>query len=214
MSEIKYPPKHHQEKDFENVIEVVKNYPFGTLVTVKNNEPLITHIPFVYEKDESTYGKLVAHIDKYNPQVETLTNDSIVTAVFQGPDCYISPSIYTTKQLPTWNYIFAHLKGKIKVLTDKEAVKNTIVKMTSFLEGEDPKYVLEQDDPRMESLVDYIVGFEIEITHWEGKFKFSQDKLKKDQGIAKQVLINSQKKDVSAFVDYIYENHENAQKSK
>lgn len=191
---------------------MVKSYPFGTLVTAKNNEPLITHIPFVYEEDGSTYGKLVAHIDKYNPQVKTLIDNAIAKAVFYGPDCYISPSIYTTKQLPTWNYIFAHIKGKVKLLTDKETVKKTIVRMTSILEGENPKYVLSQDDPRMESLVNYIVGFEIEITHWEGKFKFSQDKLKKDQGRAKQELINSQKKDVAAFVESIYKNHENAKK--
>ncbi|WP_273565921.1 FMN-binding negative transcriptional regulator [Maribacter halichondriae] len=210
---MKYPPQHHQEASFKNVLEVVKNYPFATLVTAKNDTPFITHIPIVYEDDGSTHGKLVAHIDKYNPQVETLTHGAIVTSVFYGPDCYISPSTYSTKQLPTWNYIFAHLKGKVTLLTDKESVKHTMVRMTSFLEGENPKYELALDDPRMDALVDYIVGFEIEITHWEGKFKFSQDKLKKDQELAKHELIRSQKKDVSNFVDSIFKNHENAQKS-
>ncbi len=207
---MKYPPKHHQEKDFKNIIKVVKNYPFSTLVTVKNNAPLITHIPIIYEEDGSKYGKLVAHIDKYNPQVETLTNGTTVTAVFHGPDCYISPSTYSTRQLPTWNYIFSHLKGTVKLLTNKESVKETMVRMTSFLEGENPKYVLDQNDSRMDSLVDYIIGFEIEITDWEGKFKFSQDKLKKDQELAKQELIRSQKKDITAFIEQIFENHENA----
>lgn len=210
---MKYPPKHHQESSFENVLEVVKNYPFATLITARNDEPYITHIPIVYEADGSNYGKLVAHIDKYNPQVKTLTEGTIVTAVFQGPDCYISPSTYSTKQLPTWNYIFAHIKGKIKLLRDRERVKETMVRMTSFLEGSSPKYVLSMDDPRMDAMVDYIVGFEIEITQWEGKFKFSQDKLKKDQELAKVELIKSQRKDVSEFVERIFENHRNAQKS-
>ena len=209
---MKYPPKHHQESDFNNVIEVVKNFPFGTLITVKGNEPLITHIPIVYEQDGSAYGKLVAHIDKFNPQVATLTDGAVVTAVFYGPDCYISPSVYSSRQLPTWNYIFAHLKGTVKVLTDKESVKRTMVRMTAFLEGENPKYVLSQEDSRMEGLIDYIVGFEIKITDWEGKFKFSQDKLKKDQDLAKKALIESQRKDISDFVDRIYANHRNAQK--
>lgn len=210
---MKYPPQHHQESDFKNVMEVVKHYPFGTLVTVKDKEPLITHIPMVYEQDGSNFGKLVAHIDRYNPQVATLIDGATVTTVFQGPDCYISPSIYSTRQLPTWNYIFAHLKGKVSLLTDKESVKRTMVRMTSFLEGENPSYVLSQDDSRMEGLIDYIVGFEIEITHWEGKFKFSQDKLKKDKELAKQVLIESQKKDVADFIQRIFENHENAHKT-
>tara|TARA_R110002167_G_scaffold23464_5_gene83267 strand:- start:789 stop:1427 length:639 start_codon:yes stop_codon:yes gene_type:complete len=210
---MKYPPLHHQESAYRNVIEVVKNYPFGTLVSVKNDEPLITHIPIIYEDDGSEYGKLVAHIDRYNPQVATLIDGAMVTAVFYGPDCYISPSVYSTRQLPTWNYIFAHLKGRVKRLNDKESVKQTMVRMTSFLEGEDPKYILSMDDSRMDGLVDYIVGFEIEITHWEGKFKFSQDKLKKDQELAKQVLIESQKKDVAGFVTRIFENHQNGQKA-
>lgn len=204
---MKYPPKHHQEQYFKNVISVVKNYPFATLITVKNSTPFITHIPIVYEDDGSEFGKLVAHIDKYNPQVATLTDGAEVTSIFYGPDCYISPSIYSTRQLPTWNYIFAHLKGTVRLLTDKETVKNTMVRMTSFLEGENPKYVLAQDDPRMEGLIDYIVGFEIQINDWEGKFKFSQDKLARDKDLAKQELIKSQQKDVAAFVEEIFKNH-------
>ncbi|QCX01095.1 FMN-binding negative transcriptional regulator [Aggregatimonas sangjinii] len=210
---MKYPPPHHQETEFSNVVEVVKNYPFATLITVNDNSPLVTHIPMVYEQDGSRFGKLVAHIDKFNPQVKTLINGAETTSIFQGPDCYISPSVYSTKQLPTWNYIFAHLKGTVKLLTDTEQVKDTMVRMTSFLEGENQRYVLEQDNPRMESLVNYIVGFEIRITHWEGKFKFSQDKLKKDMGLAKQELIRSQQRDISTFVNRIIQNHENGQKA-
>ncbi len=207
---MKYPPKHHQETSFENVLEVVKNYPFATLITVQEDAPLITHIPMVYETDGSKYGKLVAHIDKFNPQVRTLTDGALTTSVFQGPDCYISPATYSTKQLPTWNYIFAHLKGKVKLLKDKEAVKRTMVRMTSFLEGSNPRFSLSLDNPRMDALVDYIIGFEIEITQWEGKFKFSQDKHPRDQQLAKAELIKSQKKDVSEFVERIFENHKNA----
>ncbi len=208
---MKYPPPHHQERNFDSVITVAKNYPFATMVTVHKNLPLITHIPMIYEADGSKYGKLVAHIDKYNPQASALKDGTVATSIFYGPDCYISPSVYSTKQLPTWNYIFAHLTGTVRLLTEKEMVKQTMVRMTAFLEGENPKYVLEQDDPRMERLVDYILGYEIEITEWEGKFKFSQDKLKKDQELAKQTLIKSQKRDVSQFVERIFQNHENAQ---
>ena len=39
--------------------------------------------------------------------------------------------------------------------------------MTAFLEGDKPNYILEPDNPRMETALDYIVGFRIEITSWE-----------------------------------------------
>lgn len=202
-----YPPKHHQEQNYKNVITVLKQYPFGTLVTVHNNQPLITHIPLIYEDDGSEFGKLVAHIDKYNPQVETLTNGTEATAIFYGPDCYISPNVYSTTQLPTWNYIIVHLKGTIKRYQDTNTVKSTLVRMTDFLEGDTSNYKLTEDNPRMEAAINYIVGFEMHITHWEGKFKFSQDKLKRDQALAKQALINSQQKDITAFLDAIFEAH-------
>ncbi len=207
-----YPPSYHQEANFDNIIDLMKNYPFATLVSIRDNQPYITHIPLVYENDGTEFGKLVAHIDKYNPHVASLTDGANVTVVFKGPDCYISPSVYSTRQLPTWNYVFAHVQGTVTILTDKTAVKDTMVRMTAFLEGDHAKYKLNHDDPRMERLVDYIVGFEITIAHWEGKFKFSQDKLKKDQELAKQALIKSQQKDVSLFIDRIFRNHKNAQK--
>ena len=43
-------------------------------------------------------------------------NSSEVTVVFRGPDTYISPRVYTTKQLPTWNYIIVHIKGNITLI--------------------------------------------------------------------------------------------------
>ena len=64
-----YPPPYHQSKDVSKMIAVIKQYPFGMLVSSKNNKPLITHIPIIYNE---TTGKLVAHIDKQNPQVETV----------------------------------------------------------------------------------------------------------------------------------------------
>ncbi|MBV1924533.1 MAG: FMN-binding negative transcriptional regulator, partial [Flavobacteriaceae bacterium] len=95
-----YPPKYHQSNDQQKMITVIKQYPFAMLVSVLEHKPSITHIPIIY--NENT-GKLVAHIDKYNPQVATLNDGAEVTVVFRGPDSYISPSVYVTKQLPTWN---------------------------------------------------------------------------------------------------------------
>jgi transcriptional regulator len=87
-----YPPPHHQYNEKQKMISVMKAYPFATLVSASEGNPLITHIPIIY--NDGT-GKLVAHIDKYNPQVATLLDGAEVTVVFKGPDSYISPSIYT-----------------------------------------------------------------------------------------------------------------------
>ena len=196
-----YPPPHHQSDDVQKMIAVIKAYPFAMLVSAEGSTPFVTHIPIVY--NEAT-GKLVAHIDKQNPQVETLVNGAEVTVVFKGPDCYISPSVYSTPQLPTCNYINVHITGTIQLINDAIAAKQTMVDMTAFLEQPEHKFKLEMDDPRMDRLINYIQAFDIEITNWEGKFKLSQDKNTVDFERAKTALAESSKKGVSGFIESIY----------
>ncbi len=198
----KYPPPHHQIQHREKMIALLKKYPFGMLVSVKDGKPFVTHIPIIY--NDST-GKLVAHIDKHNPQVASLTEGAEVTVVFKGPDCYISPSVYSTKQLPTWNYMIVHIKGTVSLIKDIEAAKDTMIDMTEFLEGVDPKFMLEKDNRGMRNAINYIKAFEINITNWEGKFKLSQDKNQKDQALAKEELKNKSHEDITGFIDDMYQ---------
>jgi transcriptional regulator len=197
-----YPPPHHQYNEKQKMISVMKAYPFATLVSASEGNPLITHIPIIY--NDGT-GKLVAHIDKYNPQVATLLDGAEVTVVFKGPDSYISPSIYTTRQLPTWNYIIVHIKGTVTLINDPSDAKDTMIAMTEFLEGTNQKFVLEKESTRMQRSIKYIQAFDITITSWEGKFKLSQDKNKQDQENAKLALIKKSGKDISSFIEDVYD---------
>jgi len=194
-----YPPKHHQENDINHMIEVVKTYPLATVISVKGNEPLITHLPLIYED-----GKLIGHIDIYNPQAELLTSDNDVTIIFAGPECYISPSVYSTTQLPTWNYIKVHLKGQVKAIESKADLKQSLISMTEFLEAPEHRYVLEPDNPRLDRNLDYIKMFEITIINWEGKFKLSQDKKPNDTKLARAELIRANQESIKLFLDKIF----------
>ncbi|MBO6879773.1 FMN-binding negative transcriptional regulator [Winogradskyella sp.] len=194
-----YPPKHHQDDDINHIIEVIKTYPLATVISVKDNQPLITHLPLIYDNE-----KLIGHIDIYNPQKELLKDDNDVTLIFGGPQCYISPTVYSTTQLPTWNYIKVHLKGKVKAIESKEALKQSLITMTEFLEAPDHKYVLEPDNPRLDKNLNYIEMFEISITDWEGKFKLSQDKKPKDTKLAREELLRANQKSVKAFLDKVF----------
>ncbi|MBW1296695.1 FMN-binding negative transcriptional regulator [Aquimarina litoralis] len=197
-----YPPKHHQDYNAENIKSVAEAYPFAVLVSADNNIPFITHAPLILKEE-----KLIGHIDANNPHVKLLKNNYPITAVFQGPQTYISPTIYTTKQLPTWNYIISHAKGIVKEITDPDIIKKSMVDMTDFLENVDHGFRLSVDDPRMDRLVPYIHCFEIEVEHWEGKFKLSQDKIPDDIENAKQELIRNNQKNVADFVNGLFERH-------
>lgn len=196
---MKYPPKYHLDDNQNHLIEVIKTYPLATVISVNNNEPLITHLPLIFDN-----GKLIGHIDIYNPQAELLKDSNEVTLIFSGPQCYISPSIYSTAQFPTWNYIKVHLKGKVKAIESKTALKQSLITMTEFLEAPDHKYVLEPDNSRLDRNLDYIKMFEITITDWEGKFKLSQDKKPKDTEAARSELIRVNQDSIKQFLDKVF----------
>jgi len=49
-----YIPKHNllKDKDREDLIAFMKKYSFGTVITVKENLPVATHLPFlISERD-------------------------------------------------------------------------------------------------------------------------------------------------------------------
>ena len=136
-----YPPPHHQSDEIGKMISVVKHFPLGILVTAKDGKTFVTHIPFIYKE---TSKKLVAHIDRNNPQLEMLTDGAEVVTIFKDQDTYISPCVYTTPQLPTWNYINVHITGKLKLIHKAETVKQTMVDMTAFLEDGAQRFVLKK----------------------------------------------------------------------
>ena len=200
-----YPPPHHQESNFENIIALMQNYPLATIVTAKNEDILSSHTPLIYQANNEL-GRLIGHLDKYNPQLDHFRSNEKVELIFNGPQVYISPSVYGTTQLPTWNYFKAHLKGRIKIEDDQEKVKQSLINMTAFLEGENPAYILESNNPRMAAALDYIVGFHIEIDSWEGKYKISQDKRKDDQLRAKKAMQEAEKMTEKA-IELLYSLH-------
>ena len=194
-----YPPRQHQDNEKEHIIEVIQTYPLATLISVSKNTPFVTHLPLVYKN-----GKLIGHIDIYNPQAKLLKNNQDVTVLFSGPECYISPSVYSTSQLPTWNYIKVHLKGKVEAIDSKSALKQSLINMTEFLEAPEHKYILKPDNPRLERNLNYIKMFEISITEWEGKFKLSKDKKPKDTKAAREELIRANQESIRHFLDKIF----------
>lgn len=200
-----YPPPHHQESNFENIIALMQTYPLATIVTAKNEDILSSHTPLIYQANNEL-GRLIGHLDKYNPQLDHFRSNEKVELIFNGPQVYISPSVYGTTQLPTWNYFKAHLKGRIKIEDNQEKVKQSLINMTAFLEGENPAYTLESNNPRMAAALDYIVGFHIEIDSWEGKYKISQDKRKDDQLRAKKAMQEAEKMTEKA-IELLYSLH-------
>ena len=89
--------------------ELIRERPLATLVTLGSNGINANHIPLHLSLTPEPFGVLRGHVARSNLIWSDLESDIEVLAIFHGPDAYISPSWYVTKQdtgkvLPTWNY--------------------------------------------------------------------------------------------------------------
>ncbi len=196
-----YIPEYFKETNPERISALIKDNPFGTLITVPNSSaPFVSHLPFFYEHSADSNGKLLGHMARTNPQWQHFLSGSEVLAIFQGPHAYISPSWYSSPGVPTWNYAVVHLRGKARLIEDKSKLETLLEQLTQFHESHMPNpWKPKLTDERSLKLLDMIVGFEIEITDIQGKFKLSQNRSREDQQRVIEELNQSNNQNKSAI---------------
>ncbi len=85
---------------------------FGTLAVNADAAPLLSHIPFLLSEDGASAD---LHLVRSNPIARLGAVDAVIAVT--GPDAYISPDWYgVDDQVPTWNYIAVHLRGRLEPL--------------------------------------------------------------------------------------------------
>jgi transcriptional regulator len=176
-----YIPEQFIEEDFKRIIDLVKNNPFGMLITEHEGSPCISHLPFLIESNTGSYGKLIGHMARDNSQWKSLTETESVIVVFNGAHGYVSPTLYSTPGVPTWNYAVVHLHGKPTVIEDSAGVENILKKLTTRFESNKPDPWKLSFPMEKSKLLQMIVGFEVEIQKIEGKFKLSQNRKPQEQ---------------------------------
>ena len=78
-----YLPKMFEEDRVEVLHELIRRYPFGTLVTF-NHGLRANHIPFEVESAPEPFGILYAHVARANPLWRDLSRDNERRAVAAG----------------------------------------------------------------------------------------------------------------------------------
>ena len=197
-----YPPKYYLENDQEKIFRVIETNSFATVISRTEDDIIVTHLPLILDRQRGEFGFLVGHMDRNNPHTRYLDNEKVFV-IFHGPNAYISPNVYESSQLPTWNSISVHIKGIARITESKEAVRDSMIKMVSFLEKGEAPFFLETDHQKMKSLLGYVVGFKIEIIDMIGRFKLSQNKEATDKQLAKEHLIAESKKGHARLIDFV-----------
>jgi transcriptional regulator len=178
-----YLPKHFEETRVDVMHELIRTYPFGTLVTLGTDGLDANHIPFEIDPDPAPFGTLRAHVARANPVWRGFSRDTQGLAIFQGADSYISPSWYPTKQetgkvVPTWNYAVVHAHGPLRAIEDREWLRAFVRKLTDRHEAGRPVPWKMTDAPAayIDELLASIIGVEMPIVRLEGKWKASQNR--------------------------------------
>ena len=173
-----YIPKAFREDDLSTIHTLIREYSFATLITQHEGVPFATHLPFILDVQRGPSGTLLAHMARANPQWHDFVDEQKVLVIFQGPHAYISPSWYEVDlSVPTWNYAVVHAYGIPRLIEDQEVLYNLLKILIQTHEAQFEKpWSFELPDDYLQKMMRGIVGFEIEITRLEGKFKMSQNR--------------------------------------
>ena len=164
----------------EQVQEVVEQYSFATLITMRDGELQISHLPLALQGTLAD-GVLRGHMARANPQLAHA--GGMATAIFHGPHAYVSPAWYAQPGVPTWNYIAVHCHGSIQLEDTTLALERTLALMLDKYETADGRQSVDGLSPNQrERALAAVQSFSIKIERVEAKFKLSQNKSQQDRG--------------------------------
>lgn len=170
-----YTPKHFEMTDGTEVLTFMQQYSFATIVSIQNNLPVATHLPFVIKEDEQQIT-LLSHFAKANGQIAGIAGQEVLV-IFAEPHAYISPSNYEKQQnVPTWNYVAVHAYGEIKIITDNNKAMLLLEDMINTFEEGYLKQWQSLDQSYRQKMLKGITAFEIAVNKIEGKKKLSQNR--------------------------------------
>ncbi|MER6812203.1 FMN-binding negative transcriptional regulator [Spirillospora sp. NPDC000708] len=185
-----YIPAHFSAGDAE-VRALLDGCGAADLVTSTPRGLVATFLPVLYDPDVGEHGALLAHVARNNDQWSAPAQGESLFIV-HGPDAYVTPSWYASKAehgrvVPTWNYLTAHVYGRLVVHDDPAWLESLVRRLTDRHEAGRPAPWSVDDAPPeyIAGQLRAIVGLELVITRIEAKAKLSQNRPAADRdGVA------------------------------
>jgi transcriptional regulator len=200
-----YIPSHYAEQHANHLHALIETYPLGTWIVPSETIPLINHIPFLLDAE---HNLLLGHVARANPVWQATRNSVVV--IFHGPQGYVSPSWYPSKQehhraVPTWNYAVAHVHGTFEPIQDPEWLLQHVSQLSQKHEATQPKPWRISDAPcdYIDKMLTAIVGIKIHIERIEGKFKLGQNRSDADRAGAVRGLNGTPRASDTALADWM-----------
>jgi len=189
-----YTPEAFREEDPQTIRNILARYPLATLVTLGGDGLMATHLPMIYEPDPGPGGVLRGHMARANPQWQA-GSEQPALAIFRGPDHYVSPAWYPSKQehgrvVPTWNYVAVHAHGAVHYPEHPSWLLRNVQALTEVHEGVYGTGWKVADAPAdfVDQMLKAIVGVELIVHRLVAKVKASQNRPRKDRERVAAVL--------------------------
>lgn len=168
-------PDHFRLPD-ERLSQLLEDVRPGNLVTIHEDGPLATFVPFFHERrgDEQVF---VTHLVRNNPQVRNpVTGPGMV--ILDIADAYVSPLLYATNEelpsVPTWDYLTIHAWGRVHIDLSPEAALRAARALTERVEA--AEVLAKVGKTKLERMSRAIVAVEVTVERIQAKAKMSQNR--------------------------------------
>jgi len=178
-----YTPRAFAAQDAAVIERLIREHSFATLITPGDPEPAISHLPLQYHAAVGAQGMLLGHMARANPHWQAFGRAPSI-AIFHGPHAYVSPSWYTepATAVPTWNYVVAHVHGRVELMADLDEKRRLLDEMIErYEDGRVEPWRLQLEDRPLAAMLDAIVGFRLAIERVDTKLKLSQNRSAADR---------------------------------
>jgi len=203
-----YAPKSFRENRLPVLHDFIRENAFASVVTNGADGMRASHVPLILDATHGTHGRLFGHVARANPQWRDLAEADEVLAIFQGPQAYISPTLYPSKKehgkvVPTWDYLAVHAYGPARVFEDAASLRELLESLTDKHESAQniPWKVSAAPDGYIEDAMRAIVGFELSLSRIEGIWKMSQNRSREDRAGAAAGLRQGGEHEVADLIE-------------
>jgi transcriptional regulator len=198
-----YIPASFRQTDLAELHRCIQRHGFALLCSVGDDgTPFASHLPLLLDRSGPGPGTLVGHMARANPQWQHADGRPVL-AVFSGPHVYVSAAWYEAEDVvPTWNYVAVHATGVFRAIHDRDALLSIVRDFVAFYErGKAQPWHVSGSPEYLDRMLRAIVGFHIELTGIEGKWKLNQNQPAERRGKVVRALRAQGGEDAQAIAD-------------
>lgn len=199
-----YIPKSFHVTERRVLNDFMRHNSFATLLSTRQGEPCVTHLPVLFDPSQGAHGTLFGHVARTNSHWRLFDGQQQALAIFHGPHAYISPQWYAAPPaVPTWNYAVLHVYGAPQVIEDDASRNHLMDRLIAFYEAGLPEpWSGELPEAFKAKMMQAIVAFRMPIERLEGKFKLGQNRSAEDQQRVIRYLRSSADPAALALADF------------